>query len=417
MTINEQNYAYGASKSSIREIAAYGSARKAQIGAENVFDFSLGNPSIPSPDAVRESIERSLQLPPTQLHSYTPAAGLTFVREKLAASLCRRYGEKHRCRRRPYLTCGAAASLSISFHAVVNPGDEVIRLPRTSLSTAWIETAGATCVEVMADPETFQIDTEAVRAAVTPRTKAVVINSPNNPVGSVYSAQNLLPGRRSCTSARTPLARSSTSWPTSPTVRFPTAWRCPGSGNLRPNAGVLLVLKRASRFPASALAGCWCRQPTRPRPPVLQSPVPAARWALSARPRALPARGCGLLRRAVGRRGLRATARRSPVASPSLVTTTSSRRVPSTCGSRPWSRRQRFFERAKLPSSFAARSVRQLWLHGLGAHWLLRELRDHRELDARVEEAGREATSKRRGGRVPNVGCAPAQLKLPGGKA
>ena len=90
MTINEKNYAYGASKSSIREIAAYGAARKAQIGAENVFDFSLGNPSIPSPDAVRESIERSLQLPPTQLHSYTPAAGLTFVREKLAASLCRR---------------------------------------------------------------------------------------------------------------------------------------------------------------------------------------------------------------------------------------------------------------------------------------------------------------------------------------
>ena len=80
MTINEKNYAYGASKSSIREIAAYGAARKAQIGAENVFDFSLGNPSIPSPDAVRESIERSLQLPPTQLHSYTPAAGLTFVR-------------------------------------------------------------------------------------------------------------------------------------------------------------------------------------------------------------------------------------------------------------------------------------------------------------------------------------------------
>ena len=112
MTINEQNYAYGASKSSIREIAAYGSARKAQIGAENVFDFSLGNPSIPAPDAVRESIERSLQLPPTQLHSYTPASGLPFVREKLAASLCRRYGENTAAADDLYLTCGAAASLS-----------------------------------------------------------------------------------------------------------------------------------------------------------------------------------------------------------------------------------------------------------------------------------------------------------------
>lgn len=192
MTINEKNYAYGASKSSIREIAAYGAARKAQIGAENVFDFSLGNPSIPSPDAVRESIERSLQLPPTQLHSYTPAAGLTFVREKLAASLCRRYGENTAAADDLYLTCGAAASLSISFHAVVNPGDEVIVIaPYFPEYRVWIETAGATCIEVMADSETFQIDTEAVRVAVTPRTKAVVINSPNNPVGSVYSAQNL----------------------------------------------------------------------------------------------------------------------------------------------------------------------------------------------------------------------------------
>ena len=90
--INRQSYAYGASRSSIREIAAYGSARKAEIGAQNVFDFSLGNPSIPAPDAVRASIERSRALPPVELHGYTPANGLPFVRDAVASSLNGRFG-------------------------------------------------------------------------------------------------------------------------------------------------------------------------------------------------------------------------------------------------------------------------------------------------------------------------------------
>lgn len=191
MTINEKSYAYGAQKSSIREIAAYGGARKAQIGAENVFDFSLGNPSIPAPESVRASIARALELPPTQLHGYTPAPGLSAAREAVAASLNRRFGTSYAAGD-VYLTCGAAASLSISFHALVNPGDEVIVIaPYFPEYRVWIETAGATCVEVMADPETFQIDVAAVAAAITAKTKAIVINSPNNPVGSVYAEQNL----------------------------------------------------------------------------------------------------------------------------------------------------------------------------------------------------------------------------------
>jgi aspartate aminotransferase len=191
MSLNEKSYAYGAAKSSIREIAAYAAARKAEIGADKVYDFSLGNPSIPAPDAVRASLERSLLLPPTQLHSYTPANGLPQAREAVASSLNRRFdagcdaGDL-------YLTCGAAASLSITFHALVNPGDEIIVIsPYFPEYRVWIETAGATCVEVPADPVSFQIDTEAVAAAVTSHTKAVVINSPNNPVGSVYAAANL----------------------------------------------------------------------------------------------------------------------------------------------------------------------------------------------------------------------------------
>ena len=193
MTINEASYAYGASKSSIREIAAFAAARKAEIGAENVFDFSIGNPSIPAPDAVRESIARSIELPAQELHSYTPAAGLPIAREALAASLCRRFGEGTASAGDLYLTCGAAASLSITFNAIVNPGDEIIVIaPYFPEYRVWIETAGAVCVEVAADPETFQIDLEAVAKAITPKTKAIVVDSPNNPTGAVYTRENLL---------------------------------------------------------------------------------------------------------------------------------------------------------------------------------------------------------------------------------
>ncbi len=191
MSINQASYAYGAQKSSIREIAAYGGERKAQIGAENVFDFSLGNPSIPAPEAVKASIMKSLEIAPAALHGYTPAPGLPAAREAVAASLNRRFGTSYT----PadlYFTCGAAASLSISFNALVNAGDEVIVIaPYFPEYRVWIETAGATCVEVMADLATFQIDVDAVAAAITPKTKAVIINSPNNPVGSVYARENL----------------------------------------------------------------------------------------------------------------------------------------------------------------------------------------------------------------------------------
>ena len=192
MAINQKSYDYGAAKSSIREIAAYGAARKAQIGAQNVFDFSLGNPSVPAPDAVRASIVRNAALPASQLHGYTPAAGLPAAREAVATSLNRRFNTSYE----PgdlYLTCGAAAAISITLHAIVNPGDEVIVIaPYFPEYRVWIETAGATSVEVLADPNTFQIDTAAVDAAITPNTKAVIIDSPNNPVGAVYTRETLL---------------------------------------------------------------------------------------------------------------------------------------------------------------------------------------------------------------------------------
>lgn len=193
MSINQMSYAYGASKSSIREIAAYGSARKAEIGAENVFDFSLGNPSVPAPDAVRDSIGHALTLPAVSLHGYTPAAGLPQARKAVADSLNRRFGTGY-APADLYLTCGAAGSLSIVFNAIVERDaacEVAVVAPYFPEYKVFIENAGAKCVEVLADPATFQIDVAAMAAAINEHTVAVLIDSPNNPVGSVYSQQNL----------------------------------------------------------------------------------------------------------------------------------------------------------------------------------------------------------------------------------
>lgn len=195
--INETMYGYGASKSSIRDIAAYAAVRKAEIGVENVFDFSLGNPSVPAPAAVAESLKRSAELPPVQVHGYTPANGLPACREAVAASLTRRFSAEMgdapvSAADDLYLTCGAAASLSITLHSVTNPGDEVIVIaPYFPEYRVWIETCGCTCVEVMADAATFQVDATAVSAAITERTAAVIIDSPNNPTGAVYTRETL----------------------------------------------------------------------------------------------------------------------------------------------------------------------------------------------------------------------------------
>lgn len=191
MSINQQSYAYGAAKSSIREIAARAAARKAEIGADKVFDFSLGNPSVPAPDAVRDSIAHALTLPATALHGYTPASGLPQARTAVANSLNRRFGTAYTADDL-YLTCGAAASLTLTLNAIINPGDEVIVIaPYFPEYRVFIEGAGGTCVEVMAEDETFQIDVEAVRDHINERTVAVMVNSPNNPVGAVYSRENL----------------------------------------------------------------------------------------------------------------------------------------------------------------------------------------------------------------------------------
>ena len=185
--INETMYARGAESSVIREIFSYACERKAQIGADKVFDFSLGNPSVPAPDAVRESIERSLAtVPPEQLHGYTPAPGLPFVRQAVADSLNRRFGTSY-AGKDVFMTVGAAASVSMAIHALTRPGEEVIVIaPYFPEYRVWIEKAGAVCVEAPAKDTTFQLSVGAVAAALTDKTAAVIIDSPNNPTGAVY---------------------------------------------------------------------------------------------------------------------------------------------------------------------------------------------------------------------------------------
>lgn len=190
--VNQTMYERGAESSKIREIFAYACERKAKIGPENVFDFSLGNPSVPAPASVRDSIERSLaEADPAVLHGYTPAPGLPSARAAVAASLNRRFGTTYGAQD-VFMTVGAAASVSCCLHALVAPGDEVIVVaPYFPEYAVWIENAGAICVEVLADQKTFQIDVDALRAAITERTAAVIIDSPNNPTGAVYTRGTL----------------------------------------------------------------------------------------------------------------------------------------------------------------------------------------------------------------------------------
>ena len=189
--INTKMRALGEAPSAIRELFAYGMARKAEIGDENVFDFSIGNPSVPTPDSVSKAIVDLAGEDPVALHGYSPAPGLLSTRTAVAQSLNRRYGANV-SPDRIYMTAGAAASLAISISAVTEPGDEVILFtPYFPEYRVWIEAAGCTCVEVPARISDFQIDADALAAAITPKTSAVIINTPNNPTGAVYSAENL----------------------------------------------------------------------------------------------------------------------------------------------------------------------------------------------------------------------------------
>ena len=183
----------GEKRSAIRELFEYGKRRKAEIGEENVFDFSIGNPSVPAPDAVRDALVELLQnTDPVALHGYTSAQGDANVRRAIADYLNRTYAAGADPER-IYLTAGAAASLAISLTALLTPGDEVILLaPFFPEYRVFAERTGAKVVPVPADHATFQPDLAALEQAITPKTRAVLVNSPNNPTGAVLTEQTVI---------------------------------------------------------------------------------------------------------------------------------------------------------------------------------------------------------------------------------
>lgn len=186
--LNEKMVGLGSRRSVIREIFEYGKKRKAGIGEENVFDFSLGNPSVPTPAAVTAALERIIkETDPVRLHGYTSAQGDMAVRAKIAESIEKRFGFPAN-KDLIYMTCGAAASLTVTLNALINSGDEVIiPAPFFPEYRVFAENAGAHVVTVMCREPDFQLDIKAIESAVTKKTKAIIINSPNNPTGAVFS--------------------------------------------------------------------------------------------------------------------------------------------------------------------------------------------------------------------------------------
>ena len=177
---------------SLREIFEYGKKRKAEIGEENVFDFSLGNPSVPAPAAVTAALERIIkETDPVRLHGYTSAQGDMAVRAKIAGSIEKRFGFPAN-KDLIYMTCGAAASLTVTLNALVNSGDEIIiPAPFFPEYRVFAENAGARVVTVMCREPDFQLDIKAIESAVNEKTKAIIINSPNNPTGAVFSPDTI----------------------------------------------------------------------------------------------------------------------------------------------------------------------------------------------------------------------------------
>lgn len=182
----------GKAPSEIREIFEYGNKRKAQIGADKVFDFSIGNPSVPAPKSVDDAIKDLVDnFDSVALHGYTSATGDAQVRTTISDYINQRFGTKL-TPNHIYMTCGAASSLTIALNAIMLPGEEcIVFTPYFPEYGVFLERTGAKLVAVESEDKTFQIDMEKFEAAITEKTKAVIINSPNNPSGVVYTVEKI----------------------------------------------------------------------------------------------------------------------------------------------------------------------------------------------------------------------------------
>lgn len=190
--ISNEMLQLGTKRSVIREIFEYGKIRAGEIGAENVYDFSLGNPNVPAPECVKEALLELLNANDSNvLHSYTSAQGDAGVRKTIADSINERFGT-HVTANHIYMTVGAAASLCICAKALTMPGDEFITFaPFFPEYRVFVESVGAKLKVVPVNTDNFQIDFESFKALLSPNTKAIIMNSPNNPSGVVYSEETV----------------------------------------------------------------------------------------------------------------------------------------------------------------------------------------------------------------------------------
>ena len=190
--INQKMYALGANRSCIRELFEYGRQRAAIVGAENVFDYSLGNPSIPAPAGVNEAIAAVIaEMPSLAVHGYTSAPGDLGLRQAVADDLNQRYGTAVRANDL-FIGCGAAPELVSVIRALAVENSEFIAVaPFFPEYRPFVESSGGKLVVVPADIPNFQIDFAALEAALNKNTQAIILNSPNNPAGTVYTAETL----------------------------------------------------------------------------------------------------------------------------------------------------------------------------------------------------------------------------------
>lgn len=190
--INKKMHGLGTQKSIIREIAAFGAQRKAEIGPENVLDFSIGNPNVPAPDAVKKAIAEIIENEsPVAYNSYTAGNGAPETRKAIADNLNRRF-HKNYSPDDVFITCGAAASLNISLQAMVDSEDDevLVVVPFFPEYKPFIEARGAKMV-VVESLDSLQLDLAKIEAAINKNTKGIIINSPNNPAGVVYTEEGI----------------------------------------------------------------------------------------------------------------------------------------------------------------------------------------------------------------------------------